>query len=86
MKRLIASVMATALLGFGTLAADARGQGRTSDRAEGSRVATAAPVRLALPNRDGSVRFMVVGDTGTGTRQQHELAQMMFRYRAAFPF
>jgi hypothetical protein len=29
---------------------------------------------------------MVVGDTGTGTQQQHELAAVMARYREAFPF
>jgi 3',5'-cyclic AMP phosphodiesterase CpdA len=29
---------------------------------------------------------MVVGDTGTGTEQQKELADVMLRYREAFPF
>jgi hypothetical protein len=29
---------------------------------------------------------MVVGDTGTGSRQQHELARLMTRYRESFPF
>jgi len=48
--------------------------------------AAGAPRMLTLPNRDDSVRFMVVGDTGTGTRQQNELAQLMFRYRQTFPF
>ena len=56
----------------------------------GARVATTAqPVAglgLTLPNKDDSVRFMVVGDTGTGSRRQNELAQLMFRYREAFPF
>ena len=52
----------------------------------------AAPARvpptlpLTLPNRDDSVRFMLVGDTGTGSRQQNELAQLMVRYRQVFPF
>ena len=86
MKPLLSSVFLTSLLTFGCLVGDVRGQGRTSDRAAGSRVAAAAPVRLVLPNREGSVRFMVVGDTGTGTRQQNELARMMLSYRQAFPF
>jgi 3',5'-cyclic AMP phosphodiesterase CpdA len=29
---------------------------------------------------------MVVGDTGTGSTRQHELARVMFRYHEAFPF
>jgi hypothetical protein len=32
------------------------------------------------------VRFLVVGDTGTGTEKQRELAELMHRYRQAFPF
>ena len=47
---------------------------------------TNAPVKLTLPNKDSSVRFLVIGDTGTGTDQQIELARVMLRYRQAFPF
>ncbi|HEX8148223.1 MAG TPA: metallophosphoesterase [Pyrinomonadaceae bacterium] len=43
-------------------------------------------LKLTLPNRDDSVRFLVVGDTGTGSRQQNELARLMLGYRQAFPF
>ena len=86
MKRLFAPAVLASLLSFGCLAAEVRAQARPSDRAAGSRVAAAPPVRLTLPNREGSVRFMVVGDTGTGSRQQNELAQVMLRYREAFPF
>ncbi|MCA1849520.1 MAG: metallophosphoesterase [Acidobacteria bacterium] len=86
MRRLFASVILTSLLTFGGLAAEARAQNRPPDRAAGSRVAAAPPVMLTLPNGDGSVRFMVVGDTGTGTQRQHELAAVMSRYREAFPF
>ncbi len=45
-----------------------------------------SPVSLTLPLKDRSVRFAAIGDTGTGGRQQHEIAQMMIRYRAVFPF
>ena len=41
---------------------------------------------LTLPNKNDSVRFLVVGDTGTGSRQQYELARLMVSYRQAFPF
>ena len=46
----------------------------------------ASPIKLSLPNKEGNVRFLVIGDTGTGTKQQSELAQAMLRYRQAFPF
>ena len=43
---------------------------------------------LALPLRDGSVRFAVLGDTGTGTSDQFEVAALVERYRQRvnFPF
>jgi hypothetical protein len=43
-------------------------------------------VALTLPNKGDSVRFLVVGDTGTGSRQQYELARLMISYHQAFPF
>jgi hypothetical protein len=46
--------------------------------------ATAAPV--ALPNRDGSLKFAVLGDWGNGSRQQRELAAQMATLRERFPF
>jgi hypothetical protein len=45
---------------------------------------TAAAVEL--PNRTGSLKFAVLGDFGTGSRQQYELAAQMAKLRARFPF
>ena len=47
-----------------------------------------APVTsaLTLPLKDGSVRFAVMGDTGTGDRAQYEVAKQMVAVRDAFPF
>jgi 3',5'-cyclic AMP phosphodiesterase CpdA len=47
---------------------------------------TASSLPLTLPLREGSVRFLAIGDTGRGNREQHELAQIMFNYRQAFPY
>ena len=44
------------------------------------------PVKLTLPGKEGSVRFAVIGDTGTGTLKQQQLADLMLTYRQAFPF
>src|SRR3712207_199116 len=41
---------------------------------------------LTLPLRDGSVRFLAIGDTGTGAKEQNELAQVMINYRKVFPY
>ena len=96
MKRHITSVLMLAALFFsgGDFVKTALGQ-TSSASAQGVRVASpaaaaataaGAPVKLTLPVKDGSVRFMVVGDTGTGTHQQQELADVMLRYHAVFPF
>ena len=45
-----------------------------------------APVKLTLPVKDGSVRFAVIGDTGSGTDKQRDVGTMMAQYRAVYPF
>jgi Calcineurin-like phosphoesterase len=45
-----------------------------------------APLKLALPVKDGSVRFAVIGDTGSGSSKQREVGDMMVQYRAVYPF
>ncbi len=43
-------------------------------------------VKLALPLKEGSLRFAVMGDTGSGSAVQRQVADMMVSYRLAFPF
>ena len=40
----------------------------------------------ALPVKQGSVRFVAIGDMGTGDPPQYELAQRMLQFRDKFPF
>jgi hypothetical protein len=47
---------------------------------------TAAPAAVALPNADGSLKFAVLGDFGNGNRQQYELAAVMAKVHARFPY
>ena len=52
-------------------------------------VCVGAPVPaqdLALPVKADSVRFLVMGDTGTGDAEQYEVAKQIVAYRAKFPF
>lgn len=46
----------------------------------------AAPLALTLPNKADSLKFAVLGDFGTGSREQYELADMMARVHQIFPF
>jgi len=48
--------------------------------------AQVAEVPFKLPLKPNSVRFAVIGDTGTGEIPQFEIAQEMQHFHAAFPF
>ena len=39
-----------------------------------------------LPNREGSLKFGVLGDFGNGSREQYELGAQMAKLRTQFPF
>jgi len=45
-----------------------------------------APLALTLPNKEDSLKFAVLGDFGTGSKQQYELAVQMKRAHDQFPF
>ena len=47
---------------------------------------SAAPIALTLPNKADSLKFAVLGDFGTGSREQYELAAQMKRAHDVFPF
>jgi Calcineurin-like phosphoesterase len=46
----------------------------------------ASAVPLKLPLKPKSVRFAAIGDNGTGTREQYEVAAQMARLHQRFPF
>lgn len=41
---------------------------------------------LRLPLKEGSVRFAIIGDPGTGTKSQFAVAKQLETYRQKFPF
>ena len=47
---------------------------------------TPASAPTALPNRDGSLKFGVLGDFGTGSREQYQLAEQMVALHKRFPY
>ena len=81
MKRITTSLILTILLALTSVYSQSN-----SSRPNGNSRPNSPGVALTLPNKDSSVRFLVIGDTGTGTDQQMELAQVMLRYRQAFPY
>jgi hypothetical protein len=85
MKRTFASLLTAAALACACLGLEARAQNASAVQPKGEAV-SAAPVSVSLPLKEGSVRFMVVGDTGTGSEKQYELGAVMLRYWQAFPF
>jgi 3',5'-cyclic AMP phosphodiesterase CpdA len=45
-----------------------------------------ADLQVQLPNKDGSLRMAVIGDTGTGSKSQWEVGSRLVEARQAFPF
>jgi hypothetical protein len=41
---------------------------------------------LKLPNKEGTVKFALIGDTGTGSRAQGEVGTQMAAFHKRFPF
>ena len=64
----------------------ASAQKPNGDAAAHAKSAASAPLKITLPMKDGSVRFAVVGDTGSGTEKQREVGTMMIKYYALFPY
>jgi predicted phosphodiesterase len=51
-----------------------------------ARQAPPADAATPLPNRDGSFKFAVLGDFGTGDRPQYQLAEQMFAVHKKFKY
>ena len=51
-----------------------------------SPAAASSLLKVSLPLKDNSVKFGIIGDTGTGTQKQHQLAEIMVEYRRLFPY
>jgi hypothetical protein len=45
-----------------------------------------APVKSVLPNAADSIKFAVIGDTGTGGREQYQIGKLLSDARARFPY
>lgn len=91
MKRFIFSaVVLAALLLSSSLSPSAYSQtsnGNGSKNGNGAKSARAhGVVKLTLPLKKDSLKFAVMGDTGTGSDKQQQVADKMVQYYATYPF
>src|SRR5687767_6280836 len=56
------------------------------ERGQAAQQAQSAAPTVALPNQKGSFKFMVLGDFGTGSREQYDLARQMKSLHDRFKF
>src|SRR5262245_11471034 len=49
-------------------------------------VAAVAPPQISLPNQADSLKFAVIGDSGTGSKSQYQIAEQLTASRAKFPY
>lgn len=85
MKRVAASFLMMTVLMLGILININSAQSLSSTSAVRGSSASSS-LKLTLPMKEGSVRFAVIGDTGTGTDKQKQLADLMAQYKQVYPF
>jgi hypothetical protein len=89
MRRTVASVLTAFVLILFSVFNSSYCQNNSNGNARGNRVGQPAKpgsLPLSLPLKEGSVRFGIIGDTGTGSSKQQQVADLMVQYRAVFPF
>ena len=85
MKRSASLLIASAFLFFTFSNTQVVAQSPLNRTPNGALVGSPA-MKISLPRKEGSVRFVAIGDTGTGTSKQHELANVMLQSHAAVGF
>ncbi len=89
MKRIFAPVLVVSLLILSALNPGALGQAHSNGNRNGNteaRSQAASSLKVSLPLKEGSVRFGIIGDTGTGSSKQQELANILLQSKQPFPF
>jgi predicted phosphodiesterase len=81
--RIVFFLLAAALAGCGSGRA---GESREQPRVQALPLDGLAPGTVALPNAERSIKFAIIGDSGRGSKEQHEVAQQMALYRQRFDF
>jgi hypothetical protein len=72
--------------GCGTSWIDHTSAATEQPRIEALRIEEVPPGTLTLPNLNRAIKFAVIGDSGRGSKEQHEVASQMAAYRQQFEF
>jgi predicted phosphodiesterase len=86
MRRAAALVCALLLAGCGNTGAERPQETHPLSRIEAVRPADVARDALTLPNADRSIKFAIIGDSGRGSKEQHDVAAQMVAYRRLFDY
>jgi predicted phosphodiesterase len=83
-SRLLLTIFLALFVVFATPSTDLDARGQAA-RAPAPQVRAVAPAST-LPNESDSVKFLVIGDSGTGDRYQYDVAAKIIEARTRFPF
>jgi predicted phosphodiesterase len=87
MRALYLAVSLSFLIGAGVASVDTGVAAQAqAAQAPSPKAAQPASVDLRLPNKKGTVKFGVIGDNGTGDKEQYEIGAEMTKWQTAFPF
>ena len=86
MRRLVILLLITLLAGCGNGGISHSSEARERPRVEAHRLGDIATNQLTLPNHDRSIKFAIIGDSGRGSKEQHEIAAQMVAYRQRFDY
>ena len=86
MRRVLLIISFTLLAGCGTSWVEHTSAATQPPRLEALKVEDIPRDSLALPNADRSIKFAIIGDSGRGSKEQHEIAAQMVAYRQRFDF
>ena len=86
MRRLSLVFSIALLAGCGSSWVDHTSAATEQPRIEALRIEDIPRDTLALPNSGRSIKFAIIGDSGRGSKEQHEVAAQMVAYRQRFDF
>lgn len=86
MHRLLVVLTVALCSGCGTSWVEHTSAARELPHLEARRIEDIPRNTLTLPNADRSIKFAVIGDSGRGSQEQHEVAAQMMAYHQRFDF
>jgi hypothetical protein len=86
MPRASVVVLVLLLSGCGSSWVERTTAAREPPRVESLKLSDIPANTLVLPNKPRSIKFAVIGDSGRGSKEQHEVADRMNEYRQRFGY